>query len=68
MLFQKNSYSKYFNCKLYCETREKIKDLIPKYIEQYKSTHEIRGLFNKSISFFYHNYKKYNGYNKIKNE
>ena len=65
---QKNSCSKCFDFKLYCETREKVKDLIPKYIEEYKSTHGIRGFFNKCISFFYDNSNKFNGYNKIKNE
>ena len=65
---QKNSCSKCFNLKLYCETREKVKDLIPKYIEQYRSTHGIRGFFNKCISYFYGNSNKYNGNNKIKTE
>ena len=58
-----NPCSKCFDLKVYCETREKVKDLIPKY----KNEYGIRGLFNKCISFFYDNLNK-NGYNKIKNE
>ena len=61
-----NPCSKCFDLKVYCETREKVKDLIPKY----KNEYGIRGLFNKCISFFFNNNNNNNnkGYNKTKND
>ena len=59
-----NPCSKCFDLKVYCETREKVKDLIPKY----KNEYGIRGLFNKCISFFFNNNNNNKGYNKTKND